>query len=92
MILIYYKKFQKFKKKNTMKKVKVFFIPPVNGLQQIDTTPIDQRINAKLQDLNITIDKLVNIQVHQDSLNNQGNIIIYFSASITYIEDAITEN
>ena len=75
-----------------MKKVKVFFIPPVNGLQQIDSTPIDQRINAKLQDLNITIDKIVNIQVHQDSLNNQGNIIIYFSASITYIENDTTEN
>ena len=75
-----------------MKKVKVFFIPPVNGLQQIDSTPIDQRINKALSELNISVDNLVSIQVHQDSLNNQGNIIIYFSASITYIEDVITEN
>jgi hypothetical protein len=75
-----------------MKKVKVFFIPPVNGLQQIDSTPIDQRINKALSELNISVDNLVSIQVHQDSLNNQGNIIIYFSASITYIENVITEN
>ena len=75
-----------------MKKVKVFFIPPVNGLQQIDSTPIDQRINKTLNDLNINTGNLINIQVHQDSLNNQGNIIIYFSASITYIENVITEN
>lgn len=75
-----------------MQKVKVFFIPPVNGLQQIDSTPIDQRINKTINDLNINTSNLINIQVHQDSLNNQGNIIIYFSATITYIEDAITEN
>jgi hypothetical protein len=75
-----------------MKKVKVFFIPPVNGLQQIDSTPIDQRINKTINDLNINTGNLINIQVHQDSLNNQGNIIIYFSATITYIEDVITEN
>jgi hypothetical protein len=75
-----------------MKKVKVFFIPPVNGLQQIDSTPIDERINKTINNLNINTGNLINIQVHQDSLNNQGNIIIYFSATITYIEDAITEN
>jgi len=70
-----------------MKKVKVFFIPAVNALQQIDTTPIDQLINKALSEQNISVDNLINIQVHQDSFNNQGNIII-----ITYIEDVITEN
>jgi hypothetical protein len=75
-----------------MKKVKVFFIPPVNGLQQIDSTPIDERINKTINNLNINTGNLINIQVHQDSLNNQGNIIIYFSATITYIENVITEN
>ena len=75
-----------------MKKVKVFFIPPVNGLQQIDSTPIDERINKTINNLNINTGNLINIQVHQDSLNNQGNIIIYFSATITYIENVTTEN
>jgi hypothetical protein len=75
-----------------MKKVKVFFIPPVNSFGQIDNTPIDQRINITINVLNINTENLINIQVHQDSLNNQGNIIIYFSATITYIEDVITEN
>lgn len=75
-----------------MKKIKTLFVQPINGLGQIENAPIDIRINAALEKNNITTDNIVNIQVHQDSINNNGQIILFYSATIIYLQNAITEN
>ena len=75
-----------------MKKIKTLFVQPTNGLGQIENLPIDIRINTQLEKNNITTDNIVNILVHQDSINNNGQIILFYSATIIYLENAITEN
>jgi hypothetical protein len=72
-----------------MAQLKTIFIQPINGLGQIDNTPIDSRINNALQIHNISVENLVNIQVHQGQLQNSQQVILYFSATIIYIDNGI---
>jgi hypothetical protein len=75
-----------------MAQLKTIFIQPINGLGQIDTNPIDERINNALQQHNISVENLVNIQVLQGQLQNSQQVILFFSASIIYLEHGISED
>jgi hypothetical protein len=75
-----------------MKKVKLLFLAPTDMFGELHKTPIDERINKALIELNLVVENLVNIQIHQESINNQGSVLIFFSASIIYIENVTTEN
>jgi hypothetical protein len=69
-----------------MAQLKTIFIQPINGLGQIDTNPIDERINNALQQHNISVENLVNIQVLQGQLQNSQQVVLFFSASIIYLD------
>ena len=75
-----------------MAQLKTVFIQPINGLGQIDNNPIDERINNAIIQHNINVDNLVNIQVHQGQLQNSQQVILFFSATIIYIDHGIAEN
>jgi hypothetical protein len=75
-----------------MAQLKTIFIQPINGLGQIDTNPIDERINNALQQHNVNVNNLVNIQVHQGQLQNSQQVVLFFSATIIYIDNGIAEN
>ena len=75
-----------------MAQLKTIFIQPITTLGGIDNTPIDERINNALKVHNISVENLVNIQVHQGQLQNATQVVLYFSATIIYIEHGITEN
>lgn len=75
-----------------MAQLKTVFIQPINGLGQIDNTPIDERINNAIIQHNINVDNLVNIQVHQGQLQNSQQVILFFSATIIYLDNGIAEN
>jgi hypothetical protein len=72
-----------------MAQLKTIFIQPINGLGQIDNTPIDARINNALQQHNVNANNLVNIQVHQGQLQNSQQVVLFFSATIIYIDYGI---
>lgn len=75
-----------------MAQLKTIFIQPINGLGQIDNTPIDERINNAIIQHNINVNNLVNIQVHQGQLQNSQQVILFFSATIIYLDNGIAEN
>lgn len=75
-----------------MAQLKTVFIQPINGLGQIDNTPIDERINNAIIQHNINVNNLVNIQVHQGQLQNSQQVILFFSATIIYLDHGIAEN
>lgn len=75
-----------------MAQLKTIFIQPINGLGQIDNTPIDERINNAIIQHNINVNNLVNIQTHQGQLQNSQQVILFFSATIIYIDHGIAEN
>jgi hypothetical protein len=72
-----------------MAQLKTIFIQPINGLGQIDTNPIDARINNAFKIHNISVENLVDIQVHQGQLQNSQQVILFFSATIIYIDNGI---
>ena len=75
-----------------MAQLKTIFIQPITTLGGIDNTPIDERINNALKVHNISVENLVNIQVHQGQLQNATQVVLYFSATIIFIDNGITEN
>jgi hypothetical protein len=75
-----------------MAQLKTIFIQPITTLGGIDNTPIDERINNALKIHNINVENLVNIQVHQGQLQNATQVVLYFSATIIFIEHGIAED
>jgi hypothetical protein len=75
-----------------MAQLKTIFIQPITTLGGIDNTPIDERINNALKIHNINVENLVNIQVHQGQLQNATQVVLYFSATIIFIQHGIAED